>query len=76
MVRGTGMLDAPARLQRPPGVVPGLRLDADHPDARVQALGRGGAAGDQPAAADRHQQRAQLADLLEQFERGGALSRR
>ena len=71
-VAGDGDLDPLAGLERALGDGGGLRLDADHARVRVQRLDDGGAAGHQPAAADRGDEQVELAGVLEQLERGGA----
>ena len=52
-----------------------LGLDADDLDAGLQRLGRGGDAGDEAAAADRHDQRIDVGRVGEHLERDRALSR-
>jgi hypothetical protein len=49
--------------------------DADHLDRRLVRLGHRAHSRDQPAAADRHDQRLDLGRVLEQLERDGALAR-
>ena len=48
-------------------------LDADDVDCRVDRLGRDGAAGDQPAAADRDHQHIETGNLFQDFQRNRAL---
>ncbi len=74
MVRGTGTVTRVPASQGALGVVARLRFDADDTDPRVQRRGGGGAARDEPAASDRHQQGVQRAGLLQEFQRGGALA--
>ena len=51
------------------------RLDADDLDLRLQRLRRHGHAGDEPAAADRHDDRVEVRRVRQHFERDGALAR-
>ena len=51
-----------------------LRLHADDPDARLALRRRERDPRDEPAAADRHDQRVELVRVLEQLERDGALA--
>ncbi len=46
-----------------------LGLDPDHLDPRLQRLGRRRHAGNQPAAADRNDQRVEIRRILEHFQR-------
>ena len=66
--------DALAGRQRALEVVARLRLDADDPRVRAERRGRGGAAGHQPAAADRDDQHVERPGVLEQLERDRALA--
>ena len=50
-----------------------LRLDADHLDLRLQRSHRLRDPGDHAAAADRHHDRVDIRDLLQDFERDSAL---
>ena len=66
---------APAGLERAGHGVGIHRLDADDLDLRAQALDVGGDAGDQPAAADRHEDRIDRRLVLAQdFHADGALA--
>ncbi len=66
--------DGPTGLERSTGVVTECRLDTDHPALRRQ-LGHGRrTTGHQPTAAHRHQQQIEIADLLVELQRRGALT--
>jgi hypothetical protein len=56
-------------------VVGGQRLDADDARHRRERLDDRRAAGDQPAAADRHEQQVELAGVLVQLQRDGPRAR-
>ena len=74
IVRGTSIRTrSPAASERCE-VVAGLGLDADHARVGRQRLGRGRAAGDQPAAADGDEQDVERPGVLDQLERRRALA--
>ncbi len=58
----------------PGDVVGGLRLDADDPGVRVQRLGGGRGAGDEPAAPDGDEEQVERAGVLDELEGRGALA--
>ena len=64
-----------AAAERAVAVVPRLGLDADHAALRAAARRHQRRSREQPAAAARHDQRVELADLVQQLERGRPLPR-